>query len=107
MDERARFDVWASQWGGEMGLHHLDVDGLWLAWQEAVKQEREAAAAICEAKLDVAEEKKAWQKAQDARGGDIHTELNRLKHHNTVNLWNTALRQCAAAIRARSSMESK
>jgi hypothetical protein len=46
--DRARFDAWASQWGGEMGLHHLDLDGLWLAWQEAVRLEREACAKVCD-----------------------------------------------------------
>lgn len=63
--------------------------------------EREACAEACEGLQDKAEEARALDAANDAP--DEEMKLDRLQHWSTVNLFNVAMRKCAAAIRARST----
>jgi hypothetical protein len=59
----------------------------------------ERAAKKCDALQDLSEEKKALGKFQAAEHLSTQEALSRGNHWSTVNLFNTALRRAAAAIR--------
>lgn len=61
----------------------------------------EEAAAVCEAMRDLKEHARAHKAAGEALShGDDAEALHRLRHHNSVSLFNGALERAAKAIRA-------
>ena len=77
--------------------HYLDI------MRKAVEEEREACAQVCESLVDLAEAGKARQRVGYARtAGDEEDELRAMRHELTVSTFNVGIRNCAAAIRARS-----
>ena len=82
-----------------VGCVFFDSREKFAAFAERIREEeRERCARICEAKQDTAEEDRA-RTASYAAKGDDKAELSRLQHLSTVRLFNSVLRQCAAAIR--------
>lgn len=69
---------------------------------EAVRVEREACVAICEALKDRAEEEKALANFKAAEGKGVGDALARGQHWSAVSLYNAGLNNAAVAIRSRS-----
>ena len=70
--------------------------------EQARLDERERCARICESKQDWTEEADAHVRARQSENESksVGEQLSRFKHLQTVSLWNSALSQSAAAIRA-------
>ena len=93
-----------------VGAQYVFDDKVWLfsapeiaAFAARIRAEAlEEAAQIADSLRDDREERRAHV-ASNMRDGNISDQLRSLKHHQTVTMWNTALRKTAAAIRNLSS----
>ncbi len=91
----------------DVGIHGqirfaFSIEALRAYAEEAIKQERAACAAICEALKDRAQEEKAIAKFRAADGKSTSEALSRGQHWSAVSLYNSGLNNAAVAIRARS-----
>ena len=96
---------------GARDYRQLGADGISIEFYESqlaafaalIRAEAlEEAAQIADSLRDDREERRAHV-ASNMRDGNISDQLRSLKHHQTVTMWNTALRKTAAAIRNLSS----
>lgn len=83
-------------YGGKRILFWYTADQV----REAILAATERAAKVCEALQDHAEEKRSMDKFTAAQGRRVADAVARGNHWSTVNLFNTALRRAAAAIRS-------